>query len=352
MTSHGTWLALALALTLSTLAHAAPATPAAPPADLVRADHPDALPPAPDGRLWHNSFVRFGFLFDTGSNSSLDYSGSGIRCYQTLTFNPQLHVTRALRLGLRLGLAYALHRSDNYAGGEAVVPELDLEHSAGPAVYPTRPGTGHVSDLHLDADYAPRFLLLPWGGIRLVPGVRLVVPLSSPSRGESLLLGLAPALTVMRAVRLLEGPALRYLDLGYTFRAYKYFRESETVAISPYRGGARNTSWRLNHALFLHLHVAYSIELGFGLQFLNDRLYAVPQESTSVTGLGDVGSVNERNTWLWSLELRYAPWRWLFVSAGVTQRRDPTLDPVDGETTYGYLNLALAMDRAFIPALW
>jgi hypothetical protein len=319
-----------LAVTAASTGHA-DATPDR--EDLPRVDHPDAPPPAPGARRWHNTFVHYGHIFDDQSY------------LQTLTFVPRYHPMPELRLGLRLSLLFQIaelqppDELDPHPPG----PQVDHENLAVPVVLPSPKVWGTLSDLHVDSEYAPELLWFSLIRTRLIPSLRLVVPTSDTSRHETLILGLAPGLTLVHTIPVRDGAALRYIDLGYCFRAYKYFHDRSTAGC----GGAPGcfswpyTSWRLNHAGFLHVHIAYGLELGLGVQYIDDRQYETLE-----------GVAGRSETLLWSISLRYTPMSWLFVTVGMTEwRPQPGRGGIDVDR-YGHLSVAVAMDRLFTRRLW
>jgi len=329
-------------------------------------EDPPPLPPTTrkkKGRqpeqAWCGSRITWGHAIQPVSYSFGAQTYDRTRYHQLLSFEPALWPAEGLRLGLRLALAFDLSphgdetdSSFSFGDGSA---EIDFERLSGPAVI-SASGSG-PSDLHFDASYSPRLFTVPGAGVRIEPGLRVVLPLSAVTRARSRLLGLAPGLALRRRIELLGPFWLPTLDLVYAFRAYKYFHEYETTQLGPWvtPESGRNTSWHIENAFELRLQLLAGLHLALAYHHFDDLLYALESESVSLAdgvsaGLGPSANNHRSLDWL-VLDLGYDLLSWLRVSAGFSMLfHDLVVDssyrasPSSRETV-AHINLTLPMDR-------
>jgi hypothetical protein len=296
---------------------------------------------------WRNSTITYENVV-----SALSFSQGAEPTYnpyyaQSFSFRPRYYLRDDLSLRARLDLEIELTTSDSTDHAREWI----------------------LSDLFLDANYAPSWLSIPLVKIRVNPSLSLGLPTSIASRGRSLMLSLAPGLTFRREFRLLRGRFLKSVGLAYGFRATKYVHEYATAQVdtqgvcsltnpnspSCMHTGRRNTSWRLGNSFTARVQITERLSFSASLFLLNDLLHPLSGEEVSLDGgaTADLGSsqVNQRaSTWA-IFDLSYDLLDWLWLSAGVSTfnpqlRPDSSYRaPFFNRFTAFYFDLTVPVDR-------
>lgn len=206
-----------------------------------------------------------------------------------------------------------------------------------------------VSDLNLYVNYSPEWAEIPYTGIKASTDVRLSFPTSPYSQARSMVMGLAPGLSLRRSFDLLSGKWLKAVYLRYSFRATKFFNEYGAATIDTREGcrnttrpecqhsGLVNTSWRLVNGVGFTLQLHDQLAFGMDFLFMNNFKYQLEAGTYEVNG-GVKVDVEESdinmNAAMWSvIDLTYDPVNWLSLSLGLS-----TFVPTINTTSDGYFN--------------
>jgi hypothetical protein len=265
---------------------------------------------------------------------------------QSLSFRPRYYPLKDLYVGARLDLEVELTLSD----------ETD------------RSREWVVSDLLIDAVYAPDFLTIPILKIKASPSLRLTFPTSIVSRARTLVMGLGPGFSLKREIPLLKKKFLTNLELMYAFRGTKYFNEYTEASIDVstcanfarpecQHTGKRNAAARFSNFFEAKLQILEKLSFSASLTVINDTVYSLSAQTVSTPSSPDISfpgdsGVNMRGA-LWGIwDLSYDPLDWLTVSFGISTYHPmltPTADSYYGpwfnRYTQFYLEAGITIDK-------
>ena len=196
----------------------------------------------------------------------------------------------------------------------------------------------YTYDLSLEANYAPKWMKIPFVGITVNPSFRLYLPTGTLSKRKSLLMAIAPGVALRRSFDLLKGKFLKNVGLTYGFRITKYFNSYETSSLdsvgicgasnidpsqpSCVSSGSRNVSYRLVNSFSVSLQVMEKLSVGAYLFVINDMLYDIEAGSYDVTAGKPVelpaSKINHRGS-LWGIfSVAYEVLPWMELSVGTS----------------------------------
>jgi hypothetical protein len=271
---------------------------------------------------------------------------------QSFSFRPRYYPLDELSLAARMDLEIELTTSDSTDHAREWI----------------------ISDLSLDASYAPTWMVIPVAKIAINPSIRLTFPTSIVSRGRSMVMDLSGGVAFRRAFDLLKGRFLKNIGLSYGFRVSKAFHEYATGQLtgdvcsglprdanSPndpacLSTGIRNRSWRFINSFGFKLAVMEKLSFSASMMLINDLLYTLSERYEDRDGAGspiyvDGSHMNHRAA-IWSIfDVTYEALDWLELSLGVSTFH-PQLTPdsnirapfINRYTAF-YLDVAVPVDR-------
>jgi hypothetical protein len=296
---------------------------------------------------WRNSTITYEHVV-----SALSFNQGAEMTYnpyyaQSFSFRPRYYLRDDLSFRARLDLEIELTTSD------------DTDHAR----------EWIVSDLLLDAVYAPAWMKIPVVDVSVSPSLRLGFPTSIVSRGRSLMLTMSPGVALRRSFDLLKGRFLKDIGLTYAFRATKYFHEYATAQLNTsgicsltnpdnpacQHSGYRNQSWRFGNTFEVRLQVMEKLSLTMDLMLFDDILYGLdggsyPVEYAPEVAVGE-SEINHRASVWGIIDVSYDLFAWLWLSVGVSTYH-PQLTPDSNirapflnRYTAFYLDVTLPVDQ-------
>ena len=267
---------------------------------------------------------------------------------QSFSFRPRYFILDELSVGGRLDLEIELTTSDDTDRARQWI----------------------VSDLMLDAAYAPRWMKIPVVGVEVSPSLMLGFPTSIVSRGRSMVMSLGPGFSLKRSFDLLKGRFLKSIGLVYSFRGTKYLNEYTTAQLdtsnvcSPattnannpgcLHSGVRNVSWRLTNSFGVEVGVMEKLTLSASVMLMNDLLYGLEGETVSAEGtpsveLSDASVSHRASTWVVA-DVSYEVLDWLSLSLGVSNfypqlKADSTYYGPFNRYTAFYFDMTVPVDK-------
>ena len=197
----------------------------------------------------------------------------------------------------------------------------------------------YTTDLSLEANYAPKWMKIPFLDISVNPSLRIYLPTGTFSKRKSLLMTIAPGVALRRSFTLLKGKFLKEIGLVYGFRFSKYLNGYETASLdstgicggsnidpsqpSCVTSGARNVSYRIVNTFGFNLKVMEKLTVGATLMVINDMLYDIEAGTYEVgnnnpsVALG-ASEINHKGS-LWGVfSIDYDVLPWMSLSLGTS----------------------------------
>jgi hypothetical protein len=271
---------------------------------------------------WRNTRIVYENIFSAISlNKSHDQTWNPYYA-QSLSLQPRYYIRDDLNLRLRLDVEVELTQADG----------TDLNHEP------------LLSDLMLDANYAPKWLTIPKVDVRVNPSIRFAFPTSIVSRGRSLVMSIGPGVAFKRSFTLLKGKWLKQVLLTYAFRPTLYLHEYAEASVEARTGceninrpecqhrGSRNRAWRLTNTLMAQVQITDKWSAGIMLFLMNDILHELdggteriqiePQSNAGSSSTHEVptpsSEINHRGA-VWAiLDVSYDVLDWLSLSVGTS----------------------------------
>ncbi len=197
----------------------------------------------------------------------------------------------------------------------------------------------YTTDLSLEANYAPKWMKIPFLDISVNPSFSIYLPTGTYSKRKSLLMTIAPGVALRRSFKLLKGKFLKEIGLTYGFRFSKYLNGYETASLdstgicggsdidpsqpSCVSSGSRNVSYRIVNSFGFSLKVMEKLSVGATLFVINDMLYDIEGQDYEVgngnpsVAIGD-SEINHRGS-LWGIfSIDYDVLPWMSLSVGTS----------------------------------